>query len=73
MNINLHKIDDTFEKLCCVLSMSSIDCSSIKVEERERERGLGGPGHGPVFGTPFGPSLGLGPISVHLGHGLVRS
>ena len=21
--------------------------------------GLGGPGHGPVFGTPFGPSLGL--------------
>ena len=22
--------------------------------------GLGGPGHNPVFGTPFGPSLGLG-------------
>ena len=37
--------------------------------------GLGGPGHGPVFGTPFGPSLGLGlgPVSVHLGHGPVRS
>ena len=30
---------------------------------------------GPIFGTPFGPSLGLGlgPVSVHLGHGLVRS
>ena len=32
---------------------------------------------GPVFGTPFGPSLGLGlglrPVSVHLGHGPVRS
>ena len=30
---------------------------------------------GPVFGTPFSPSLGLGlgPVSVHLGHGLVRS
>ena len=39
--------------------------------------GLGGPGLGPIFGTPFGPSLGLGlgldPVSVHLGHGLVRS
>ena len=37
--------------------------------------GLGSPGHGPVFGTPFGPSLGLGlgPVSVHLGHGSVRS
>ena len=37
--------------------------------------GLGGPGHGPVFGTPFGPRLGLshGPVSVHLGHGSVRS
>ena len=34
---------------------------------------LGGPGHGPVFGTPFGPSLGLGPVSVHLGHGPIRS
>ena len=34
---------------------------------RETERGgLGGPGHGPVFGTLFGPSLGLGlgPVSV---------
>ena len=28
---------------------------------------------GPVFGTPLGPSLGLGPVSVHLGHGPVRS
>ena len=38
-----------------------------------RYLGLGGPGHGPVFGTPFGPSLGLGSVSVHLGHGPVRS
>ena len=30
---------------------------------------------GTVFGTPFGPSLGLGlgPVSVHLGHDPVRS
>ena len=30
---------------------------------------------GPIFGTPFGPSLGLGlgPVSVHLGHNPVRS
>ena len=37
--------------------------------------GLGGPGHCPVFGTPFHPSLGLGlcPVSVHLDHSPIRS
>ena len=37
--------------------------------------GNGGPGHGPVFGTPFGPNLNSvsGSVSVHLGHGSVRS
>ena len=36
--------------------------------------GLGGPGHGPVFGTPLGPHLNSVSvsISVHLGHGSVR-
>ena len=33
--------------------------------------GLGGPGHGLVFGTLFG--LNLNSVSVHLGHGSVRS
>ena len=35
--------------------------------------GLGGPDHGPVFGTPFGPNLNSVSvsISVHLGHGSV--
>ena len=35
--------------------------------------GLGGPGHGPVFGTTFGPNLNSVSVSVHLGHGSVRS
>ena len=37
--------------------------------------GLGGPGHGPVFGTPFGQNLNsvLVSVSVYLGHGSVRS
>ena len=36
---------------------------------------VGGPGHGLVFGTPIGPNLNLVSISVsvHLGHGSVRS
>ena len=36
---------------------------------------LGGPGHSPVFGTPFGPNLNLVSISIsiHLGHGSVQS
>ena len=33
--------------------------------------GLGGSGHSLYI--LFGPSLGLGPVSVHLGHGSVRS
>ena len=37
--------------------------------------GLGGPGHGPVFGTPFGLHLNSVSIwvSVHLDHCSVRS
>ena len=35
--------------------------------------GLGGPGHSPVFGTPFGPNLNSVSVlvSVHPGHGSV--
>ena len=32
-----------------------------------RRIGLGGPGHGPVFGTPFGPNLNSVSVSDHLG------
>ena len=37
--------------------------------------GLGGPGHGSVFGTPFGLNLNSVSVSVsvHLGHDSVRS
>ena len=51
-----------------------------RVRERKRQRQMdidrvGRSRSGPVFGKPFGPSLGLGlgPVSVHLGHGPVRS
>ena len=33
--------------------------------------GLGDPGHGPVFGTPFGPNLNSVSVSVHLCHSSV--
>ena len=46
--------------------ISSHKFSSTKV-------GLGGQGHGPVFGTPFDPNLNLVSVSVHLCHGSVRS
>ena len=45
-------------------------------DRRERLRSrVGRSRSGSVFDTPFGPSLGLGlgPVSVHLGHGPVRS
>ena len=35
--------------------------------------GLGGLGHGSVFGTPFGPNLNSILVSVNLVHGLVQS
>ena len=46
--------------------------------KRESERGdvgLGGPGHGLVFGIPFDPNLNSVSVSVsvYLDHGSVRS
>ena len=46
--------DDTF--------LDHIHAIRMAIRQLDTARlGLGGPGHGPVFGTPFGPSLGLGP------------
>ena len=54
--------------------MHRVQAESSPSEGDETTR-VGRSRSGPVFGTPFGPSLGLGigPVSVHLGHGPVRS
>ena len=46
-----------------------------KMNHLERANRVGRSRSGPVFGIPFGPSLGLGLglVSVHLDHGPVRS
>ena len=64
---------DYFEMFSPATMFETIRMLLSIVAQVQWKVGLGGPGHGLVFGTPFGPNLNSVSVSVHLSHGSVRS